>query len=173
MTNPVDGCGVTEIITIPCVGGPPSGPCNTSNLVVDYQGTNANGVPTVDSICNTTLGNNCCNGSVSFNVLSSSVGAYSFTAEIYQITPPFVSNGKLLLSTPNDGQSFSVPGGVTWNQQTLPGGVIAGLDGNYGNPVDGFTNGNPTYYEVKITTYPDECEYTYGPISVGCSHILA
>ena len=172
MTNPVDGCGVTEIITIPCVGGPPSGPCNTSNLVVDYQGTNANGVPTVDSICNTTLGNNCCNGSVNFNVLSSSVGAYSFTAEIYQITPPFVSNGKLLLSTPNDGQSFSVPGGVTWNQQTLPGGVIAGLDGNYGNPVDGFTNGNPTHYEVKITTYPDECEYTYGPIVVGCSHIL-
>jgi len=175
MTNPVDGCGVTEIVTIPCVGAPPPppGPCNTSNLVVDSQGTNANGVTTIPSVCNITLGNNCCNGSVNFNVISSSVGATSFTAEIYQITPPFISSGKILLSTPNDGQTFNIPGGVTWNQQTLPGGVTAGIDGNYGNPVDGFGHGNPTYYEVKITTYPDECEYTYGPISVGCSHILA
>jgi len=173
MTNPADGCGVTEIVSVPCTSGPPSGPCNTSNLVVDYQGTNANGVTTIPSQCNMTLGNNCCNGSVNFNIISSSVGATSFTAEIYQITPSFVSNGKLLLSTPNDGQTFSVPSSVNWNQQTLPGGVTAGLDGNYGNPVDGFGNGNPTHYEVKITTYPDECEYTYGPISVGCSHILA
>jgi len=172
MTNPVDGCGVTEIVTIGCTSPPPPGPCNTSNLVVDYQGTNANGVTTIPSQCNMTLGNNCCNGSVNFNVISSSVGATSFTAEIYQITPPFVSNGKILLSTPNDGQTFSVPGGINWNQQTLPGGVTAGIDGNYGNPVDGFGHGNPTHYEVKITTYPDECEYTYGPIVVGCSHIL-
>jgi len=173
MTNPVDGCGVTEIVTIGCTSPPPPGPCNTSNLVVDYQGTNANGVTTIPSQCNMTLGNNCCNGSVNFGVISSSVGATSFTAEIYQITPPFVSNGKILLSTPNDGQTFSVPGGINWNQQTLPGGVTAGIDGNYGNPVDGFGHGNPTHYEVKITTYPDECEYTYGPIVVGCSHILA
>ena len=174
LTNPVDGCGITEVISVPCdpAPPPPQGPCDTSNLVVDYGSLNANGVTTIPSICNTTLGNNCCNGRVGFNVLSSSVGATSFTAEIYQITPSFVSNGKLLLSTPNDGQTFNIPGGVVWNQQTLPGGVIAGLDGNYGNPVDGFGHGNPTHYEVKITTYPDECEYTYGPIAVGCSHIL-